>query len=76
MRYYNAKLKAVSEERIYRVYTADSLYYIRNKLGITGGKKFSEIIYPQRITNEPEIANPVDTVRKRIERLGLKVVDG
>ena len=71
MNYVTAKLKAVREEKLFRIYTTDSFLCICRSLGSEGGKRYYDILYPPK----EDTRNPQDIANERIKRLGLKVVN-
>ena len=66
MRYFLARLKRYQEERIYRIYVTDSLYY--QGRGMTTASRYIDLIKPQKVDNRTgdEIVNDV------IAKMGLE----
>jgi len=64
-----AKVRAVRREELWQTYTADSLYYICHNY-VTGMKKYSDIVYPEKVDNR----NPEEIARDRLKKMGLMVV--
>lgn len=68
MRYFVSRFKKDNEERIYRIYMTDSLYYQGRNM--TTASRYIDLIKPQKVDNRTgdEIANDV------IAKMGLERV--
>lgn len=70
MRYYAAKMQDRKDEAFYRAYTADTLCVVARMCGASGGKRYTEILYPAPVDDRP----PEEIALERAANMGLKVV--
>lgn len=66
MRYFASRIKREAEERIYRIYVADSLYYRGKGMALT--QRFTDVLHPKVETRDVN-----DIIADVTANLGLKV---
>lgn len=66
MRYFASRIKREAEERIYRIYVADSLYYRGKGMALT--KRYTDVLHPKVETRDVN-----DIIADVTANLGLKV---